>query len=167
MFDVRSRRRKTLSLTRVTRLRRVLSFVGQDLGTDRGVDAPRCADSEDVLLDTIFIDQLAVETLIGVYDWERCIRQRVVIDLEMDFDIRTAAASDDVEHTLNYKAVAKRVIAFVESAEFLLVETLSERIAALILDEFPVTRVSLRLNKPYALRGAAGVGIRITRENAS
>ncbi len=167
MPDVHLRRRKTLSLPCVTRLRRVLSFVARDLGANHRVDRPRCADAEDVLLDTIFIDQLAVETLIGVYDWERRIRQRVVIDLEMDFDIRKAAASDDVAHTLNYKAVAKRVIAFVESAEYLLVETLSERIAALILDEFPVTRVSLRLNKPYALRGAAGVGIRITRENAS
>lgn len=117
-------------------------------------------------MDTIFIDQLAVETLIGVYDWERTIRQRVVLDLEMDFDIGPAAAADDVELTLNYKAVAKSVIAFVESADFLLVETLSERIATLILDEFPVSRVSLRLNKPFALRGAAGVGIRITRTRA-
>ncbi|GAB3680518.1 dihydroneopterin aldolase [Salinisphaera aquimarina] len=118
-------------------------------------------------MDTIFIDQLSVDTVIGVYDWERTIRQRVVIDLEMGFDIRAAAADDDVALTLDYKSVAKRVIAFVEAAEFELVETLSERIAALILDEFDVTTVSLRLNKPCALRGAAGVGIRITRSRAT
>lgn len=115
-------------------------------------------------MDTIFIQQLGVDTVIGLYDWERRIRQRVVIDLEMGFDIRAAAAEDNVAKTLDYKAVAKRVIAFVEASEFALVETLSERIAALILDEFEVMRVSLRLDKPHALRGAAGVGICITRE---
>lgn len=118
-------------------------------------------------MDTIFIDQLTVDTVIGLYDWERRIRQRVIIDLEMGFDIRAAAASDDVAHTLDYKAVTKRVIGFVEAAEFDLVETLSERITQLILDEFPVTRVTLRLDKPHALRGARGVGIRITRERQS
>ena len=118
-------------------------------------------------MDTIFIEQLVVETVIGIYDWERHIRQRVVIDLDMDFDIRAAAAGDDVEQTLNYKAVGKRVSAFVEAAEFQLVETLAERVAALVLDEFPVQRLSLRVNKPHALRGAAGVGVRITRERGS
>lgn len=118
-------------------------------------------------MDTIFIDQLTVDTVIGLYDWERRIRQRVIIDLEMGFDIRQAAATDDVAHTLDYKAVAKRVIAFVEAAEFDLVETLSERTAALIIEEFPVERVILRLDKPHALRGARGVGIRITRERSA
>lgn len=115
-------------------------------------------------MDTIFIEQLGIDTVIGLYDWERRIRQRVILDLEMAFDIRAAAASDDVSQTLDYKAVAKRVIAYVEASEFELVETLSERVAALILDEFPVVRVTLRLNKPHALRGARGVGIAITRE---
>lgn len=118
-------------------------------------------------VDTIFIDQLGVDTVIGIYDWERRIRQRVVIDVEMSFNIRAAAASDDVAQTLNYKAVAKRIIAFVEAAEYALVETLCERVAALILDEFAVQRVALRINKPHALRGADGVGVRITRERAA
>lgn len=115
-------------------------------------------------MDTIFIDQLAVDTQIGLYDWERKIRQRVVFDLAMDFDIRAAAASDDVTKTLDYKAVSKRVIEFVENAGFELVETLAERVAALIIDEFGVTRVTLRLDKPYALRGAKNVGVQITRD---
>lgn len=127
--------------------------------------AARCKrQGSEIALDTIFIDQLTVDTVIGLYDWERRIRQRVIIDLEMGFDIRAAAASDDVTQTLDYKAVTKRVIGFVQAAEFDLVETLSERIAQLILDEFPVLRVTLRLDKPHALRGARGVGIRITRE---
>lgn len=117
-------------------------------------------------MDTIFIEQLGIDTLIGVYDWERQIRQRVILDIEMRFDIAAAAADDDVDKTLNYKAVAKRVIAFVESSEFALVETLSDRVAALILDEFDVEHVTLRLNKPFALRGAAGVGICIIRERS-
>jgi len=117
-------------------------------------------------LDTIFIEQLEIETVIGVYDWERRIRQRVCFDIEMAFDIRAAAATDDVEQTLDYKAVTKRVIAFVEDSSFELVETLAERVAQLILAEFDVQRVALKLNKPLALRGAQGVGIRITREAA-
>lgn len=115
-------------------------------------------------MDTIFIDQLAIDTTIGLYDWERCIRQTVVLDLALDFDIRAAAAADDVEQTLNYKALCKRVTAFVEASGYQLVEALAENVAQLILNEFPVTRLTLRLDKPHALRGARGVGIRITRE---
>lgn len=117
-------------------------------------------------MDTIFIDQLEIETVIGVYDWERRIRQRVCFDIEMSTDIRPAAATDDVDLTLSYKSVAKRVIAFVQASEFELVETLAERVAQLIINEFGVQRVSLRLDKPLALRGARGVGIHITREAA-
>lgn len=118
-------------------------------------------------MDTIYIDDLRVDTVIGIYAWERRIRQTVRLDLEMAFDIRAAAADDDVARTLDYKAVAKRVIAFVEAAEFQLVETLAERVAALVLAEFPVARLTLRVDKPLALRGASGVGVRITRGEAA
>lgn len=114
-------------------------------------------------MDTVFIEDLRVDTVIGIYEWERRIRQTVRFDLEMDFDIRAAAAGDDIDRTLDYKAVSKRVIAFVEAAEFRLVETLAERVAALILDEFDVPRVTVTADKHYALRGAGGVGVRITR----
>ena len=117
-------------------------------------------------MDTVYISDLRVDTVIGIYEWERRIRQTVRLDLAMGFDIRAAAASDDVAHTLDYKAVAKRVIAFVEAAEFQLVETLAERVAALILDEFDVHDVELTLDKPHALRGAGGVGVRIRRTAA-
>lgn len=115
-------------------------------------------------MDIIYIEDLRVDTVIGIYDWERRVRQTVRLDLEMGFDIRAAAVADDVERTLDYKTVCKRVIAYVEAATFYLVETLAERVAALVLAEFPVQRVTLRLDKPYALRGATGVGVRITRE---
>ena len=117
----------------------------------------------DRALDIIFIEALRVETVIGVYDWERRIRQPVVIDLEMGADIARAAASDDVADTLDYKAVSKRVQQFVGESSFLLVETLTERIAALVLDEFSVPWIRVKLNKVGALRGAAGVGIVIER----
>lgn len=115
-------------------------------------------------MDVIYIEDLRVDTVIGIFDWERNIRQTVRLDLEMDFDIRAAAASDDVELTLDYKSVCKRVIGFVEAAEFYLVETLAEQVAALVLGEFPVPRIQIRVDKPHALRGATGVGVRITRE---
>ena len=117
----------------------------------------------DEALDTIFIEALRVETVIGVYDWERRIRQPVVIDLEMGTDIAPAAASDDVADALDYKAVSKRVQQFVGESSFFLVETLTERIATLILDEFPVPWVRVKLNKVGALRGANGVGVIVER----
>ncbi len=114
-------------------------------------------------MDTIFLSDLRVETLIGIFDWERQIRQTVSIDLEMATDIRKAAATDRIEDTLDYKAVAKRVISFVESSEFYLVETLAERVAGIVTGEFGVPWVRLTLSKPGAIRGARDVGIRIER----
>ena len=114
-------------------------------------------------MDIIFLRGLEVETVIGIYDWERTIRQTVIIDLEMGTDIRPAAATDDIAHTLDYKAVSKRIIGFVETSSFFLVETLAERIAAIVLDEFAVPWVRLTLNKKGAIRGASDVGILIER----
>ena len=104
-----------------------------------------------------------METVIGIYDWERRIRQPVVIDLEMGTDIGRAAASDDFTDALDYKSVSKRVQQFVGESSFFLVETLTERVAALVLDEFAVPWVRVKLNKVGALRGAAGVGIVVER----
>jgi dihydroneopterin aldolase len=116
-------------------------------------------------MDKIFLEDMRVETVIGIWEWERKIRQTVAIDLEMSADIRKAAASDEVEDTLNYKSVAKRVQAFVGESSFQLVETLAENIAAIVLDEFDVDWVRVRLNKPGAIRGAKGVGVLIERGN--
>lgn len=118
-------------------------------------------------MDIIFLRGLEVETVIGIYDWERTIRQTVIIDLEMGTDIRPAAATDDIAHTLDYKAVSKRIIGFVETSSFFLVETLAERISAIVLDEFAVPWVRLTLNKKGAIRGASDVGILIERGSRS
>lgn len=114
-------------------------------------------------MDTIFIRELGVETVIGIFDWEREIKQRVFFDLEMAVDCARAAASDSVDDTLNYKAVCKRVIAFVEDSEFQLVETLAERVAGVIMDEFRVPWLRVTVNKRGALRGAVDVGVVIER----
>ena len=114
-------------------------------------------------MDIIFLQALEIDTVIGIYDWERKIKQKVVFDLEMATDIRKAADSDKIEDTLNYKAVAKRVISFVEDSHFELVETLAERVAEIILQEFSVPWVKLTLNKMGAITGARGVGIVIER----
>jgi len=114
-------------------------------------------------MDIIFIRDLRIDAVIGIYDWERSIRQTLSLDLELATDIRKAAASDAIEDTLDYKAVAKRIIAFVQESRFELVETLAERVAALILEEFPVPWLRLTLNKGGALRGARGVGVVIER----
>lgn len=114
-------------------------------------------------MDKIFLDQLKIDTIIGIWDWERKIRQTVIIDLEMSADIARAAASDSVEDTLNYKSVAKRVQQFVGDSSFQLVETLAERIAGIIRDEFDVPWVKVRVHKPGAIRGSKDVGVEIER----
>jgi dihydroneopterin aldolase len=114
-------------------------------------------------MDKIFLNELKVDTIIGIWDWERKIRQTVVIDLEMSADIARAAASDSVEDTLNYKSVAKRIQAFVGDSSFQLVETLAEKIAQIVREEFGVQWVRVRVNKPGAIRGSRDVGILIER----
>jgi dihydroneopterin aldolase len=118
------------------------------------------------MADTIFLRDLRVDTVVGIWDWERQIRQTVSIDLEMACDVRRAAATDDIENTLNYKAVAKRVQQFVGDSSFRLVETMAEKVAALILDEFSVPWVQVRINKPGAIRGARDVGVMIHRSRS-
>lgn len=120
--------------------------------------------TEDKSMDKIFISDLRIETVIGIYDWERKIRQPVNIDLEMAADIRRAAATDAIEDTLDYKGVAKRLIKFVGESEFQLVETLAERVAEIVIGEFAVPWVRVRLSKPGALRGSRDVGVEIVRE---
>lgn len=114
-------------------------------------------------MDIIYLRELKIETIIGVYPWERQIKQTIIIDLEMATDIRQAAKADRLEETLNYKAVAKRLIDFISHSEFFLVETLAERVAEIILTEFSVPWVRLQVNKPGAVRGARDVGIVIER----
>ncbi|RFF30601.1 dihydroneopterin aldolase [Wenzhouxiangella sediminis] len=114
-------------------------------------------------MDIVFIKDLDIETVIGIYDWERKIRQTVRLNLEMSSDIARGAATDRIEDALDYKAVAKRLIAFVENSSFQLVETLGERCAEIVLNEFPVEWVRLELDKPGAVRGSKSVGIRIER----
>ena len=114
-------------------------------------------------MDIIFIRDLRIETVIGIYDWERKIKQSVSIDLEIGTDIRQAAASDAIDQTLSYQTVADRLIQYVSDSNFLLVETLTERIAELVLSEFHVPWLRLTLSKPGAVRGARDVGIIIER----
>ena len=116
--------------------------------------------------DTIFLTDLKIQTVVGIWDWERKIRQTVSIDLEFGVDIRRAAASDNIEDTLNYKQVAKRVQQFVADSAFQLVETMAEKIAEIVLAEFDVPWVQVRVNKPGAISGARDVGVLIRREKA-
>ena len=116
--------------------------------------------------DIIFLRGLAVECIIGFIDWERLVKQTVVIDLELPVDCRNASIRDEVEDTLDYKKVAKRVIAFVEASEFKLVETLAHRLALLILEEFDVAWIRLSVNKPGAIRGSRDVGMSVERTRA-
>jgi 2-amino-4-hydroxy-6-hydroxymethyldihydropteridine diphosphokinase len=117
-------------------------------------------------MDKVFIEGLEIEALIGIYDWERRIRQPLVFDLEMAFDNRGPAASDDIADTLDYKAVSKRLVGFVSESSCGLVETLAEQCAQLVLREFAVEWLRLKLRKPGAVRGARAVGVEIERGRA-
>jgi dihydroneopterin aldolase len=116
--------------------------------------------------DRIFLRGLAVECTIGFIDWERRLKQTIVIDLEMAVDCRRAAIRDDVADTLNYKTVAKRLISFVQASSYNLVETLVERMASVVLDEFGVAWVRVTVAKPGAIRGSREVGVTIERTRA-
>ena len=114
-------------------------------------------------MDIVFIEDLRIEAVIGIYDWERRVRQTLSFDIEMAFDNTVPAARDDIALTLNYKDVSKRLIDYVGASSFGLVETLAERCAAIIREEFGVAWVRLKLSKPGAVRGAKAVGVRIER----
>ncbi|MDH5191047.1 MAG: dihydroneopterin aldolase [Gammaproteobacteria bacterium] len=114
-------------------------------------------------MDIVFLHGLKIDTVIGIYDWERKIRQSVILDLDMGFDIAKAAKSDHIDDTLDYKAISKRLIEFVGDSDFQLVETLAEKSAEVVLNEFPVSWLKLKLNKKGAVSQAGDVGVIIER----
>jgi 7,8-dihydroneopterin aldolase/epimerase/oxygenase len=116
--------------------------------------------------DRIFLRGLTSECIIGFIDWERRVKQTVVLDIELPVDCARAARSDEVADTLDYKKVAKRVLSFIEASEFKLVETLAHRLAMLILEEFSLAWVRISVNKPGAIRGSRDVGVTIERVRA-
>ena len=117
-------------------------------------------------MDKIFLSALSIECIVGIWEWERRVKQTVIIDIEMAADIRRAAATDAIDDTIDYKKVSKRVQTFVGESKFELVETLTERIAQTVITEFGVSWVKVRLNKRGAIRGARDVGIEIERRDA-
>jgi len=114
-------------------------------------------------MDIVYLNDLRVDTVIGIYDWERRTRQTVILDIEMGTDIGKAAETDSIDNTLDYKAVAKRLFAYIGESEFHLVETLAERVAGILLEEFHVPWCRVRLNKKGAVRGVRDVGVIIER----
>ena len=114
-------------------------------------------------MDTVFIRELRADTVIGVYDWERRVRQTVVLDLEMATDSRRAASSDGIDDALDYAAVSGRLLSFIGDSEFQLIETLAEQVAEIVLSEFDVPWLRLRLSKPGAVAAARDVGVVIER----
>jgi dihydroneopterin aldolase len=116
--------------------------------------------------DRIFLHGLAIDCIIGFIEWERRVKQTIVLDVEMPVDCARAAQTDEVADTLDYKKVAKRLIAFVEGSDFKLVETLAHRAALLILEEFGVEWVRLSVNKPGAIRHSKDVGVAVLRTRA-
>jgi dihydroneopterin aldolase len=114
-------------------------------------------------MDTIFLRDLRITTIVGIWEWERRMPQVVSIDLDMAADIARAAATDDIRDTLDYKAVTKRVKELVGESRFNLIETMAHRVAALITDEFGVPWVRVSVHKPWAIRGSRDVGITVER----
>ena len=117
-------------------------------------------------VDTVFLRGLAIETTIGFFEWERHVKQTVVLDLEIPVDCARAAASDNVKDTVDYKSIAKRCIAFVGAAEFNLVETLAHQLATTLLAEFDIAWIRLSINKPGAIRHSKDVGVAVMRTRA-
>ena len=116
--------------------------------------------------DRVFLRGLTTECIIGFIDWERRVKQTVVVDLEIPVDCLHAAVTDEVADTVDYKKVAKRILAFIETSEFKLVETLAQRLALTILEEFGLEWIRLQINKPGAIRNSRDVGVAIERSRA-
>jgi dihydroneopterin aldolase len=114
-------------------------------------------------VDTVFIQGLTVDALIGCYEWEKDKRQKIRFDIEMAWDIRKAGASDALAETLDYNAVATRVTQFAEENQFELVEALAENVASIITEEFAVPGLRLRLSKLEAIENTIDVGVKISR----
>lgn len=118
-------------------------------------------------MDTIFLRDLEVNATIGIFEWEKRIKQKVRIDLEMGTDIAKAAASDAIEDTLDYKSISKRIIQFVEDSRYELIETMIEKVSEILLNEFNIPWVKVTISKPGAVRGSRDVGITIERGERS
>jgi len=116
--------------------------------------------------DRIFVHGLTTECVIGFIDWERRVKQTVVVDLELSADCRRAALTDEVADTLDYRKVVKRVLAFIEASECHLIETLAERLARVVLEEFGLDWVRISLSKPGAFRHSRDVGVTLERSRA-
>ena len=114
-------------------------------------------------MDKVFIKDLEVEVVIGVYDWEREVRQLISINLEMNFNTKKAGRSDRIEDALNYKKISKCIIELTKSSKSKLIESLAQKIAKTVLSEFPVSSVVVTVEKPGALRGSKSVGVTIKR----
>lgn len=114
-------------------------------------------------MDIIYLSQLKLETLIGVYDWERRAKRTIFVDLELATDSRRAAATDNLQDTLDYGELARRLTEVSENSEFFLIETLAERLSTTILQEFPVPWLRLKLSKRGAVPSADDVGLIIER----
>jgi dihydroneopterin aldolase len=121
----------------------------------------------ELMMDTVFLRDLKIDTVIGIYGWERRVRQTLIFDLEMSADVAKAAKTDKIEDALNYKSIAKRLQQYVGESEFELIETLAEECARIIREEFNVAWVKLTLNKKGAVRGATDVGVIIERGERS
>jgi len=114
-------------------------------------------------MDIVFVRDLRFKTIVGCWDWERQLLQEVSLDLEMAWDISKAAETEMLRHALNYKAVSKRVTAFVQESQFELVETAASAVADLIMAEFAVPWVRVTFNKPFAVTGAGAVGVQVEK----
>lgn len=114
-------------------------------------------------MDRIYLQDLRVEAVIGIWEWERRIRQTISLDLEMATDVRRAAASDDIEDALNYRSIAKQLAETVEQSEFQLVETLAETLARIVVVDFGVSWLKLTVSKPGAIQGSRNVGVVVER----
>ena len=114
-------------------------------------------------VDKIFLEDLRVEAVIGIWEWERRVRQTISLSLEMQTDVKRAAATDEIEDALDYKSIAKEMIRVVETSEFKLVETLAETLARIVVTDFGVAWVKLSVSKPGAIEGSRNVGVQIER----
>ncbi|MFQ0992549.1 dihydroneopterin aldolase [Gilliamella apicola] len=113
--------------------------------------------------DKVLIEGLTVLTTIGVYEWEKTIKQKLILDLEMSWDNKPAGESDDVSLCLDYFLVSQSITSFIQSTQFELIECVAERVAQLVIQKFSVQWLKVKVSKPGAIANASNVAVVIER----
>ena len=117
-------------------------------------------------LTTIHIKDLTLKTIVGIFDWERVNKQKVVINLWMDYDARRAIQTDEIKHAVDYKIITKKILKEIPASRFFLIEKLAQEVLDIVWEEKKIVKAVVRVDKPGALRYARSVSVELVQKRS-